>query len=337
MSAIPVLVVDDHEPNLVLYAKVLSKIEGLEAHSYTDPRAALAWAQTRIPALAIVDHQMPELSGLDLMERLRAIPGRESVPFLMVTANDERVLRRDAMQRGVLGFLAKPVDPVEFLSLANNVLSLDRRRRDAVARADEQRGRVRAAETQLAGRDGTLLDALAAALQARDPALLEHGRRVAALAGRLARRLKMSTHEVATLERATVVHDVGKLAYPDRVLSGGQLAAGDVALLRGHVDHARAILGGLDGELARTAQVVATTHHERYDGGGYPGGLRADAIPLVGRIVAVADAYSALTEGRPYRPALSPGHALGQIEAQRNTAYDPRIVGVLREAINEGT
>ncbi len=333
---IPVLVVDDHEPNLILYAKVLAKIEGLEAHNYTDPRAALAWAQTRVPALAIVDHQMPELSGLEVMERLRAIPGRESVPFLMVTANDERALRRDALQRGALGFLTKPVDPVEFLALATNVLGLDRRRRDALARADEQRGRVREAESQLAGRDGTLLDALAAALRARDPALLEHGERVAALAGRLARRLKLSSIEVSRLERAAVVHDVGKLAYPDRVLNGGQLGAGDLALVRAHVEHARAILGGLSGDLARTAQVVATTHHERYDGAGYPGGLRADAIPLVGRIVAVADAYCALTEGRPYRAAISPGHALAQIESQRNTAYDPRVVTALRDAVNEG-
>ena len=108
-------------------------------------------------------------------------------------------------------------------------------------------------------------------------------------------------------------------------------------MVRSHVEHARAILGGLSGELGRTAQIVATTHHERYDGAGYPGGLRADAIPLLGRIVAVADAYAALTEGRPYRAALSPGHALGQIEGQRGTAYDPRVVGALREAINEGT
>ncbi len=336
-ATLPVLVVDDHEPNLVLYAKVLSKIEGVETHNYTDPRAALAWAQTRVPVLAILDHQMPELSGLELLKKLQAIPGRESVPFLMVTANDERQLRRDAMQLGALGFLPKPVDPVEFLALANNVLGLDRRRRDALARADEQRGRVREAESQLAERDGVLLDALAAALRARDPALLEHGERVAALSARLARRLKLSTHEVAVLERATRVHDVGKLAFPDRVLSGGQLAPGDIAVVRTHVEHARAILSGLTGELGRTAQIVATTHHERYDGAGYPGGLRADAIPLVSRIVAVADAYGALTEGRPYRAALSPGHALAQIESQRGTAYDPRVVSALRDTINEGT
>jgi response regulator RpfG family c-di-GMP phosphodiesterase len=331
-----VLVVDDHEPNLILYAKVLGKIEGVETHNYTDPRAALAWAQTRVPALAVLDYQMPELDGLELVKRLQAIPGRESVPFLIVTANDDRALRRDAMQLGALGFLPKPVDPVEFLALANNVLGFDRRRRDAVTRADEQRGRVRDAETQLAERDAVLLDALATALRARDPALVEHGERVAALSGRLARRLKMSTHEVAVLERATRVHDVGKLAFPDRVLAGGQLAPGDIAVVRTHVEHARAILGGLSGELGRTAQIVATTHHERYDGAGYPGGLRGDAIPLVGRVVAVADAYCALTEGRPYRAALSPGHALGQIESQRGTAYDPRIVGALRDTINEG-
>ncbi len=334
---IPVLVVDDHEPNLLLYAKVLSKIEGLEAHSFTDPRAALAWAQTSVPALAIFDQQMPGLSGLELAERLHAIPGREGVPFVMVTATDERELRRTALQRGALGFLAKPVDPVEFLALAGNLLGFDRRRRDALARADEQRARAREAEQRLATRDAATLDTLAAVLRARDPALLEHGERVAAMAGRLARRLRLSSNEVTLLERAAVVHDIGKLAFPDRVLGGGQLTASDQSVLRSHVEHARAILAGVGGELGRTAQVVATTHHERYDGAGYPGGLRADAIPLTGRIAAVADAYCALTEGRPYRAALSPGHTLTHLESQRGTAYDPRIVAALRDTLTEGT
>jgi response regulator RpfG family c-di-GMP phosphodiesterase len=333
-----VLVVDDHEPNLMLYAKVLGKIGGVTPRCFTEPKAALAWAETKLPVLAVLDQSMPQLSGLEFADRLRAIPGRESVPFLMVTANDERELRRDALRRGALGFLTKPVDPVEFLALATNVLTADRRRRDAVTRADEHGARVRDAEDQLSTRDAALLDALFAAMRVRDPKLAAHGERVAALTARLAKRLGVAPAERALLERAARVHDVGKIAFPDRITTARtRLSAADVALVREHAAHARAILGEPESALLRTALVVATGHHERWDGEGYPGGLRGEAIPLNARIVAVADAFCAMTGERPWRPAMSPGHALGTIEAARNTAYDPRVVAALREAVSEGS
>lgn len=333
-----VLVLDDHEPNLVLYAKVLGKIGGITPRCFTEPKAALAWAETKVPVLAVLDQQMPGLNGLEFVQRLHAIPGREGVPFFMVTANDERELRREAMRRGAMGFLTKPVDPVEFLALASNLLTADRRRRDAVTRADEHGARVRDAEQQLSSRDDALLDALFAAMRARDPRLAEHGERVAALTVRLAKRLGVAPAERALLERAVRVHDVGKLAYPDRISTGKtRLDAADLALVREHVAHARAILGEPESALLRTALVVATTHHERWDGAGYPGGLRGEAIPLSGRIVAVADAYSAMTDSRPWRAAMSPGHTLAAIESSRATAYDPRVVTALREALAEGS
>jgi two-component system, response regulator RpfG len=331
-----VLVLDDHEPNLRLYAKVLGKIGGVSSCCFTEPQRALAWAETKVPVLAVLDQTMPEMSGLQFAERLHAIPGRESVPFLMVTANEERELRRDAMRAGALGFLTKPVDPVEFLALATNVLTTDRRRRDAVTRADEHGVRAKDAEKKLAEHDTALIDALFAALRARDPRSAEHEERVAALTVRLAKHLGIAAAERALLERAARVHDIGKLAIPDRILNGAQrLDAADVAVVREHVAHARAIIGAdSTSPLLRLAIVLATTHHERWDGAGYPGGLRGEAIPLNGRIVAVADAYCALTADRTYRAALSPGHALTHIESQRGTAYDPRVVSALRDVVN---
>jgi putative two-component system response regulator len=342
-----VLVVDDHEPNLLLYAKVLAKIEGINPRCFTDPRLALAYAEQKVPLLAILDQTMPGLSGLEFALRMRAIPGRESTPFLMVTANDERELRREAMRRGALGFLTKPVDPVEFLALATNVLANDRGRRDAIARerdalarANEQVARVRDIEELLAERDEQILDLLVATMRARMPALVEHEEQVAALSARLAQRLGVAVAERELLARAVRVHDIGKLAFPDRILQATpRMEKPEPSEVRAHVEQARAMLSALgDGPspLLKMAMVLATTHHERYDGAGYPGGLRADAIPLVGRIVAVADAYCGMTAARPWRPATSPGHALAQIEGQRNTAYDPRVVAALREALSTG-
>ncbi len=333
-----VLVLDDHEPNLLLYAKVLAKIDGVTPHCYTEPKAALAWAETKVPVLAVVDQQMPGLTGLEFIERLHAIPGRESVPFFMVTASEERELRREALGRGAIGYLTKPVDPVEFLALARNVLTADRRRRDAVQRADEHGVRARGAQKELTARDETLLRALFETMRVRDPRLAEHGDRVADLTVKLAARLGVAPAERALLASAVRVHDIGKIAYPDRIAHGRtRLAAADVALVREHVAHARAILGDAESPLLRIALAVATTHHERWDGAGYPGGLRGEAIPLNGRIAAVADAFCAMTSARPWRAAMSPGHALAAIESARNTAYDPRVVTALRESLSEGS
>jgi response regulator RpfG family c-di-GMP phosphodiesterase len=336
-----ILVVDDHEPNLLLYKKVLGKIDGTVARCYTEPRAALAWAKARVPLLVVVDHTMPEWTGLEFMAMLRAIPGREGVPFIMVTASDERELRREALRRGALGFLAKPVDPVEFLTLATNVIAADRGRREAVVRADQHAARVREADEGIAARDVRAIDALAGAMAARDPQLAMHGEQVAALSQRLATRLGIASSERDLLADATRIHDVGKLAFSDRILSGStRLTPAERALIPLHVEHGRAILAAFDesqSPLLRMAFTIAIGHHERYDGAGYPGGLRADAIPLVARIVAVADAYCALTAARAWRAAMSPGHALGTIESARGTAYDPRVVAALREAVSAGT
>jgi len=332
-----VLVLDDHEPNLRLYAKVLSKIPGVVSQCFTEPKPALAWAETKIPILAVLDQTMPDISGLEFADKLRAIPGRENVPFMMVTANDERELRRTALRSGAIGFLTKPVDPVEFLAIATNALASDRRRRDAVTRADEHGVRARKAEKELSSRDGVLLDALFETMRARDPLLARHAERVTALTVRLAKRLGMATSERELLARAARVHDIGKIAFPDRILHETvRLESADLALVREHVAHARAILGDPASPLLRTALVVATTHHERWDGAGYPGGLRGEAVPLSGRIMAVADAYCAMTDARPWRAALSPGHALANIESSRATAYDPRVVEALRAALAEG-
>jgi putative two-component system response regulator len=207
-----------------------------------------------------------------------------------------------------------------------------------VKRADEHGARTRGVENELANRDTALLDALFAAMRARDPRLAEHGERVAALTQRLAKRLGVAAAERALLASAVRVHDVGKLAYPDRIANGTTRVEGaDVALVREHVAHGRAILGEAESTLLRTALIVATTHHERWDGAGYPGGLRGEAIPLNGRIVAVADAFCAMTNVRPWRAAMSPGHALATIEGARNTAYDPRVVTALRESLSEGS
>ena len=320
-----ILVVDDHEPNLQLYKNVLGKLDGATARCYTEPAAALAWAKARAPLLVVVDQSLTKWGGLDFIASLRAIPGCESVPFVLVTAADERELRLEALRRGALGLLTQPVDPVEFLTLATNVV---------VARAKE-------IDQSVAARDVRAINALVAAMAARDPQLAAHGEQVAALSVRLATRIGLAVAERDLLADAARVHDVGKLAFSDRILTGAtRLTPAERATLPQHVEHARAILAAFDespSPVLRMAFTVAVGHHERWDGAGYPGGLRGDAIPVVARVVAVADAYCALTAPRAWRAAMSPGHALAAIEQARGSAYEPRVVAALRETVSAAT
>ncbi len=334
-----ILVLDDHEPNLLLYAKVLGKIDGAVPQCFTDPVAALKWTDTRRPVLVVIDQTMPDLTGLEFMKQLRSRPGLGGTPFMMVTANNERELRREAMAAGALGFLGKPVDPVEFLHLASNIVGTDRGRRDAVARAELQTARSRESLANLQTRDGVLIDALFAAMRVRDAALAEHGERVAALSVKLATRLGVAVDDRTHMAKAVLVHDVGKLGFSDKVLCSPYHAnPTDTAMLREHVAFSKTMLGSGadDSALLKMAQMVAATHHERWDGTGYPHGLVRDAIPLPGRIVAVADAFVAMTSVRPYRAAMSPGHALAMLETGRGAAYDPRVVAALRTQLSEG-
>lgn len=192
---------------------------------------------------------------------------------------------------------------------------------------------LRASEAQLVQAQFETLDRLARAAEFRDDDTGQHTQRVGATAARVAAALGLPAGEVRLIERAALLHDVGKIGIPDHILlKPGTLTPGEFALMQTHATTGAAILGGSSHPLLQRAEAIALSHHERWDGTGYPRGLTGAAIPLAGRIVAVADVFDALTHARPYKPAWPVSEALAELVRQAGRQFDPQVVHAFMQA-----
>jgi response regulator RpfG family c-di-GMP phosphodiesterase len=330
-----VLVIDDVETNLTLFAKVVSQIPGIEPVCFTSSRDALAWTATNACVLVIVDQGMPELSGIDFISEFR---GRHDsmTPIVMITGHADRELQREALKRGASAFLNKPVDPVAFVSLARNLITLRGARFDAMAKAGAAHLEAAASADVAAGNERAVIDAFAALIELRDAATGDHCRRVALYAGAIGKKLGLSLIDQTLLAQASRIHDIGKLTMPDHILyKAGRLIGNERDAAKKHATDAVAVLGGFSTPLLRAALDIAQHHHERFDGTGYPSKLAGSAIPEFARIVAVADTFSALTSRRPWRDAASVSIAVEQIEKESGFGFEPRVVGAFRDVMPE--
>jgi len=331
-----VMVVDDHETNLKLYARVVTQIPNASSNAFVSPKSALRWAEINDIALVLVDHEMPEMSGVDFIRAFREIRGRHDVPIIMITATADKELRRTAVQSGASAFLTKPVDPVEFIALAQNFMVMHNLKREALVRADNAQTQVRLLQTTVDAKDVELIETLERVMETRDKRLADHCKRTALIAEAIANKLRLSTNDVRMIAAAARVHDIGKLSVADRVLhKPARLSDAERRAVQAHAAAGAALFRERETPLLVLAAQIALSHHECFDGSGYPAGLKGEAIPLAARVVAVADAFSALTAARPQRDALSVGLALDEIERGTGSRYESRIVGALRESAPE--
>lgn len=331
-----VLVLDDHETNLTLYSRVIANIPNATPVTYASAKAALAWSSVNDPVLVLVDQQMPEMTGLDFIRLFRELRGRSETPIIMITGDGNRELRREALRGGVSAFLNKPVDPIEFLAIASNVISMRTLRIDALARADELASQLSAAKTQTEARDHEVLEAMFQLAELRDPRLAAHMKRTAMIAERIGRRVGLAQREIDLLGAAARVHDIGKIGIPERIIfKNGTLNSAERTTARKHAEDGWALLKNMQSPLVRTAAEIAHSHHERIDGQGYPRGLRGEAIPIAARIVGLSDTFAAMTAHRPWREALSVGVVMEEIERMSGLAFEPRLVGALRDVMPE--
>jgi putative two-component system response regulator len=334
---IPVLVVDDYEANLTLYARVLQQIPETQAFCFTSSKKGLTWAEQYDPALVVLDQNMPDPDGLEMIRLYRRLPGRGDTPIIMITGSAERDVRREAMKRGASAFLQKPVDPVEFLFYARNLLSVRQQRIDAALKVQQLTFQIRDLEQQVVARERDSLERLLRAYEARDRRSYEHGLRVGLFAERIAKAGGMSADDAANLGFAAQVHDIGKIMIPDRVLfKNGRLQPSERESVNRHAAAGETILKSAGpSKLFAFAAEIAANHHEHFDGTGYPKGLKGDAIPESARIVAVADRFAASTAHRPWRDANAFDVGVGEVLRVSGTVFDPKWVAAFRDALNE--
>jgi putative two-component system response regulator len=332
-----VLVVDDEMATVRFLTRLLNN-SGADVSSTTDARLVPELVASHDPDLIILDLHMPHMDGFEVMEKLGPLRSPlRYLPVLVLTGDTASAVKQRALRVGARDFLSKPFDTVEALLRIRNLLTT---RHFYVALEREQQRleeSVRERTRELADAHLEIVGRLARAAEYRDDNTGEHTRRVGRLSGELARMLGYDADAVEMIERAAALHDVGKVGVPDAILlKPGPLTPAEIEIMRTHAVVGAKILSNSRAPLLRMAEAIALTHHERWDGTGYPAGLREEHIPFVGRIVALADAFDAMTHSRPYQSAVPVGLSVEMLTGLRGRSYDPAVVDAFTDLHRQG-
>jgi putative two-component system response regulator len=327
LLACRILVVDDEPSNVSALLRLLERSGYRHVKGIVDSREAMATFDDFEPDLLMLDLRMPHMDGFQVLEALaERIPEDEYLPVLVLTGDLSPEVREQALSVGARDFVTKPFDLTEVLLRIKNLLEA---RVLHLALREHNRtleDRVRERTRELAEAQLEILARLARAGEYRDDLTGRHAQRVGLLAALLLAELGHPDEECQLVRWAATLHDIGKIGIPDAILmKPGPLTAAEYELMKSHVEIGARILSGSRFRLLRTAGEIARTHHERWDGGGYHG-LAGDAIPVNGRVVALADAYDSLTHLRPYKGAVAPAEAVQRIAMDRGTHFDPAVV-----------
>lgn len=322
-----VVIVDDTPINLTVMEALVAKLGDCLPITFEHSGPALEWCLHNDPDLVIVDYMMPAPDGIEFVRCLRANPARSALPMLMVTADHEKEVRYRALDSGVTDFLTKPIDRYEFLSRVKNMLALRRSHLMLADRAKLLAAEVRQATAAIYERERETIFRLAKAAEFRDPETGVHILRMANYSRLIAQKLGLGQAEQEMILQAAPMHDVGKLGTPDHILlKPSTLTPEEFEVMKDHASIGYEILKDSTSPVLQAAAQIALTHHEKYDGSGYPQGLRGEAIPIFGRIVAVADVFDALTSERPYKQAWEMLRATDFLARGRGSHFDPDCV-----------
>jgi two-component system, response regulator RpfG len=331
-----VLAVDDSDLNLAVYRSVLSRIKDVSVAPFTQPQLALDWARENSPDLVIVDYHMPKFDGLEFLERFRQNAHTKETLVVMITADAEREVRHRALSSGVNDFLNKPIDPIEFQARIHNLLELANRRKQMADHAAWLRSEVERATEAIASREIETILRLTRAAEFRDDITGMHVIRVGHICATLARAVGMAEEECKRFLLAAPMHDIGKVATPDGILlKPGPLTPDEFEIMKLHTIAGHEILKDSASAMLQLAAEIALTHHERFDGNGYPRGLKGSEIPLSGKLCSIADVFDALTSARPYKEAWTIEQAVEHIDSARETQFDPELVDVFHRSFDE--
>jgi putative two-component system response regulator len=328
MSTSRILVVDDEEPNLRLMTLLLRRHGWSDVHCVADSRRALDAFTALAPDLVILDLHMPHVDGVQVLADIRGhVRGTGYLPVIMLTGDQDPDVRRRALEAGANDFLTKPFDVTELRCRVRTLLDTRLLHRHLAGENERLERTIRERTAELDASHSHLLDCLAFAADCRDDQTREHTHRVGDMAAALAAELDWPADECETIRRAARLHDLGKIAVPDAILlKPGPLTAAETALMQTHTIVGATMLANGRTPQVRMAEQIARSHHEHWDGRGYPEGLAADSIPVGARIVAVADVYDALSHTRSYRPAWRFNDVYAYLLSQRGRHFDPDVM-----------
>lgn len=350
-----VVIVDDEPINIKLIQKYL---RGAGYHDFvptTDSRQAVDLVRTANPDIVILDVVMPEVSGLEILREIRHDEELSHLPVLIVTASTDEQTKIDALELGATDFLHKPVKPTELLPRVRNALVLKAHHDQMAAYSKQLETEVAQRTADLAQSREEVIHVLACAAEYRDHETGNHVIRVGRFAGIIARALGYSQSDAELIEHAAILHDAGKIGISDSILlKPGKLTPEEFETMKRHCEYGERILKAQPSDqsqpfllhsclpatrspVLRMAAIIARTHHERWDGSGYPDGLEGENIPMVGRITAVADVFDALSSKRCYKDALPLKQCIEVMKQERGRHFDPKVVDAFLSRIDEVT
>jgi putative two-component system response regulator len=308
-----VLVADDQASNRELMRELLSG-EGFDVITVPDGVAALYELSRAQIDLVISDVLMPNMSGLELCEKLKASPETYLIPVILVTSLSDKPDRINGIKVGADDFLTRPVDRTELLARVRSLLKL-KLRTDELERAE------------------IVLFTLARSIEGKDPYTHGHCERLSDYSDRLGEQLQLPEEQITALRRGGVVHDIGKIAVPDSILlKPGKLSEEEWRVMREHPLVGERICAPL--KSFRIVLPIIRHHHEKFDGSGYPDGLRGQSIPITARVLQIVDVYDALTTERPYKRAFSPIEAVQTMKEEVARGWwDPDIFNQFEKLI----
>ena len=309
------LVVDDEPANLHVLKQILqSDYQLLFA---TDARQAIQICQEQQPDLVLLDVILPDISGFEVCKSIKSFHETSRIPIIFVSSMSESIDEAHGFDMGAVDYITKPVNPAIVKARVATHLSL-------VSTEELQ-------DTQL-----QIIQRLGRAAEYRDNETGRHVIRISHYAKLLVLKIGLSEQESKNIFLAAPMHDVGKIGIPDHILlKPGSLTAEEWSVMRQHPTIGAEIIGEHASALLTTARIVAYTHHEKWDGSGYPQQLAGEAIPLMGRIISVVDVFDALTTQRPYKDAWPLEQALDYIQNQAGIHFDPKLVSAFMQILPE--
>ena len=350
-----IMIVDDEDLVIRVVRQFLSRDGYTNFITITDPREALNAIRSEKPDVVLLDINMPHLSGLDILRERQHIKPLRTTPFIILSAINDADTKQEALELGATDFLAKPVEKSDLTLRVQNSLIVKRHFDNLANHASDLEAEVRKRTEQLERSREQVVRVLARAAEFRDNETGEHVLRVGAFCKIIAEQMGMSPEWCKQIGLAAQLHDVGKIAIPDSVLlNPNKLTAEEFEIMKQHCDLGCRIMkpmadeelamvrntssvlqlvNELESPLLNMASVICRTHHEKWNGQGYPNGLVGDQIPLEGRITCVADVYDALCSDRPYKAAFPIEKSLEIMLNDRGIRFDPQVLDAFLERI----
>jgi len=320
-----ILIVDDTIVNVTLLEEICKEEHNVT--SFTNPIEAFEHAKTNSYDLAFVDYMMPEIDGIELIKKLKSI--QPNLIIVMITAANSQEVKLKALEAGANEFLTKPIDISELMIRLKNmakVIKADKILRDYNKKLQSE---INQAIDKIKQGEYETLDVLSNVAEYRDENTHNHTKRVAEYSKLIAKEAGLDEELQDLIYYASPLHDIGKIGIPDNILlKPAKLTNEEFEIMKTHTQIGYDMLNGFDNKYLKAGAIISLTHHEKFDGSGYPNGLKGDEIDIMGQIVAIADVFDALTSKRPYKEAWDIDKAFNLLLEESGKHFSPFFVMV---------